>query len=81
MAVCGFRLALFTRPVWPIVLFGLGGIGAAVVANAFYDSFANYIEHNLFPFEIVILAFLLMPGLFVGVVTAHIVNQLRKVDK
>jgi hypothetical protein len=80
MAACGLTLGVFTRPVWPILMFGLGGIGAAVVVYAFYDFFANHIEHNLFPFEIIILAFLLMPGLIVGVAIAYVVSRLRGYD-
>jgi hypothetical protein len=78
MIACGLALGLFTRPLWPMVLFGFAGISAAVVAYAFYDFSVNHIEHNLFPIEILILAILLMPGLVVGVTSAAAVNRLRR---
>jgi len=37
-----------------------------VVANAIYDSNVNKIDHNMFPFEIIMDAFLILPGMLLG---------------
>jgi hypothetical protein len=78
MAVGGLALGCRTQPAWSTALFGLLGIVAGVMANATYDLLVHHIDHNLFPFEIVILATLLMPGLMVGVAIAYVVNRLRR---
>jgi hypothetical protein len=45
---------------------GLGGICLGVIANAIYDMYANNIDHNMFPFEIIVDAYLIMPGVLLG---------------
>jgi hypothetical protein len=62
MGALGLALGKRARFAWPIVLFGFVGIVVGVLANAIYDAAANHIDHNLFPFEIVIAAVLIMPG-------------------
>jgi hypothetical protein len=41
---------------------GLLGISGGVLAGAIYDDFVNGIDHNLFSFEIVIMAVLIEPS-------------------
>ena len=66
MAALGFATGQRARFAWPVALFGFVGIAVGVVVNAIYDAAANHIDHNLFPFEIVISAVLIMPGLIGG---------------
>lgn len=78
MAAGGVALGCRRQPIWSTALFGLLGIVAGVMANATYDLLVNHIDHNLFPLELVIDAFLLMPGLMLGVASAVAVKRLRR---
>ena len=78
MGTLGFALGKRARFAWPIVLFGFVGIVVGDVANAIYDAAANHIDHNLFPFEIVISAVLIMPGLFGGTALKANVSDSRR---
>jgi peptidoglycan/LPS O-acetylase OafA/YrhL len=78
MAAFGFAAGRRMRSAWPTVLFGFGGIVAGVVANAAYDSVANHRDHNLFPFEIIMLAVLIMPGLILGMASGRSLKQQQK---
>jgi hypothetical protein len=42
------------------------GICVGVIASANYDFEINHIDHNLYPFEIVVAAILIMPGMLCG---------------
>lgn len=42
------------------------GVCVGVVGNAIYDAHFNQIEHNQFPFEIIVLVVLGSPGIMFG---------------
>jgi hypothetical protein len=68
MSAIGFALGRYASVTtgWTIGLVTFGGIAAGVVMNAFYDSQVHHVDHNLFPFEIAIDSFLVIPGVIVG---------------
>lgn len=70
--IFGFALGGRRANALLVAVSALGGICLGVIANANYDFYARNVDHNLFPFEIVIWAFLTVPGVIVGWATRQL---------
>jgi hypothetical protein len=66
MFVVGLVLGRFASPKKIIGVFLFVGISVGVFAFASYDSFANGVDHNLFPVEIIVMSISGIPGLLAG---------------
>jgi hypothetical protein len=70
-----FSLGQLVTPVWIVGPFVLAGICGGVVANAIYDGVIHHVDHNLFPFEIVLMSVFAMPGVMAGLTLAWFMRR------
>src|SRR5580704_10789346 len=82
MSVSGFALGRYatTTNYWPIGLCTFAGICGGVLLNSIYDFQVHHVDHDLFPFEIVIDSFLIIPGMIGGVAIARSVDEDRRAN-
>ncbi len=71
-AIFGFVLGRRRASPILVAVSAFGGVCLGVIANAIYDFEVNNIDHNLFPFEILLGAILIVPGMLCGWATRQL---------